>query len=646
MVSVKLRNDVKEFENGTTPYEIVKGFGGGFFKQVCACKIDGEVYDLRTPINNDCTLDFLTFDDPDGKKAFWHTASHVLAQAVKRLYPNAKCAIGPAIDTGFYYDFDVEKPFSQEDLDKITAEMKKIVKSKIKLEKFELSPQDAIKKLEEMNEPYKIELCKEHADKNEPISFYQQDEFVDLCAGPHLMDVSVLKAVALTNCTGAYWRGDSNNHQLCRVYGIAFPKASMLDEYLEMMEEAKSRDHNKLGRELELFTTVDCIGQGLPVLLPKGAKIVQILQRWIEDEETKRGWQLTKTPLMAKSDLYKISGHWDHYKDGMFVLGDEEKDDEVFALRPMTCPFQYQVFLNRQRSYRDLPMRLSETSTLFRNEASGEMHGLIRVRQFTISEGHLMCTPDQLEDEFAQCLDLVKYTLKTLGLYEDVSYRFSQWDPENTEKYIGTAEDWDEAQGVMKKILDDLEISYSVGKGEAAFYGPKLDVQIKNVFGKEDTLITIQIDQFLAEKFGMEYVDKDGQKKNPYIIHRTSVGCYERTLALLIEKYAGAFPLWLAPVQVKLLPIADRHLDYIYEVKKQLEAKGIRCEVDDRSEKIGYKIRSAQLEKIPYMILVGDKDIENNCISVRHRKQGDLGSMSVEKFLTDALEEINSKEIK
>ena len=646
MVSVKLRNDVKKFENGTTPYEIVKGFGGGFFKQVCACKIDGEVYDLRTPSNHDCTIDFVAFDDPDGKKAFWHTASHVLAQAVKRLYPNAKCAIGPAIDTGFYYDFDVEKPFSQEDLDKITAEMKKIVKSKIKLEKFELSPQDAIKKLEEMNEPYKVELCKEHADKNEPISFYQQDEFVDLCAGPHLMDVSVLKAVALTNCTGAYWRGDSNNHQLCRVYGIAFPKASMLDEYLEMMEEAKSRDHNKLGRELELFTTVDCIGQGLPVLLPKGAKIVQILQRWIEDEEAKRGWQLTKTPLMAKSDLYKISGHWDHYKDGMFVLGDEEKDDEVFALRPMTCPFQYQVFLNRQRSYRDLPMRLSETSTLFRNEASGEMHGLIRVRQFTISEGHLMCTPDQLEDEFAQCLDLVKYTLKTLGLYEDVSYRFSQWDPENTEKYIGTAEDWDEAQGVMKKILDDLEISYSVGKGEAAFYGPKLDVQIKNVFGKEDTLITIQIDQFLAEKFGMEYVDKDGQKKSPYIIHRTSVGCYERTLALLIEKYAGAFPLWLAPVQVKLLPIADRHLDYIYEVKKQLEAKGIRCEVDDRSEKIGYKIRSAQLEKIPYMILVGDKDIENNCISVRHRKQGDLGSMSVEKFLTDALEEINSKEIK
>ncbi|MDD6644794.1 MAG: threonine--tRNA ligase [Oscillospiraceae bacterium] len=646
MVSVKLRNDTKEFENGTTPYEIVKGFGGGFFKQVCACKINDEVADLRTPINGDCTLEFLTFDDTEGKKAFWHTASHILAQAVKRLYPNAKCAIGPAIDNGFYYDFEVEKPFSREDLDKITAEMKKIVKSKVALEKFELSPEDAIAKLEEMNEPYKVELCKEHADKNEPISFYKQDEFIDLCAGPHLMDVSAVKAVALTNCTGAYWRGDSNNTQLCRVYGTAFPKASMLEEYLVMMEEAKKRDHNKLGRELELFTTVESIGQGLPILLPKGARIVQLLQRWIEDEEQKRGWMMTKTPLMAKSDLYKISGHWDHYKDGMFVLGDEEKDDEVFALRPMTCPFQYQAYLNRQRSYRDLPMRLSETSTLFRNEASGEMHGLIRVRQFTISEGHLMCTPEQLADEFSRCVDLVKYTLKTLGLYEDVSYRFSQWDPEDTEKYIGTPEDWDEAQGVMKKILDDLNIPYVVGKGEAAFYGPKLDIQLKNVYGKEDTLITIQIDQFLAEKFGMEYVDKDGQKKRPYIIHRTSVGCYERTLALLIEKYAGAFPLWLAPVQVKLLPIADRHLDYIYAVKQALEAKGMRVEVDDRSEKIGYKIRSAQLEKVPYMILVGDKDIENNSVSVRHRKEGDLGSMTIERFIEKAVEEINSKEIK
>ena len=644
MIQLKLKDgSIREVEENISAAEVIKGIGMGLYKAACCVKIDGVVCDLRTVLTKDCTLDFLTFDDPDGKKAFWHTASHVLAQAVKRLYPNAKCAIGPAIDTGFYYDFDVEKPFSQEDLDKITAEMKKIVKRKIKLEKFELSPQDAIKKLEEMNEPYKVELCKEHADKNEPISFYQQDEFIDLCAGPHLMDVSVLKAVALTNCTGAYWRGDSNNHQLCRVYGIAFPKASMLDEYLEMMEEAKSRDHNKLGRELELFTTVDCIGQGLPVLLPKGAKIIQILQRWIEDEEAKRGWQLTKTPLMAKSDLYKISGHWDHYKDGMFVLGDEEKDKEVFALRPMTCPFQYQVFLNRQRSYRDLAMRLSETSTLFRNEASGEMHGLIRVRQFTISEGHLMCTPDQLEDEFAQCLDLVKYTLKTLGLYEDVSYRFSQWDPENTEKYIGTAEDWDEAQGVMKKILDDLEIPYSVGKGEAAFYGPKLDVQIKNVFGKEDTLITIQIDQFLAEKFGMEYVDKDGQKKNPYIIHRTSVGCYERTLALLIEKYAGAFPLWLAPVQVKLLPIADRHLDWANEVSEKLTNAGIRCSIDGRAEKMGKKIREATLEKIPYMLTVGDNEVNDKTVSVRTRKGDNLGVMPLDELLSKLLTEIATK---
>ena len=646
MVKVTLRNDTKEFEKGTTPYEIVKSFGGGFFKQVCACKINDEVKDLRTPLENDCQVEFLTFDDIDGKKAFWHTASHILAQAVKRLYPNAKCAIGPAIDNGFYYDFDVEKPFSQDDLDKITGEMKKIVKSKIAIERFELSPKEAIEKLTEMDEPYKVELCKEHADKDEPISFYKQEEFIDLCAGPHLMDVSAVKAVALTNCTGAYWRGDSNNAQLCRVYGTAFPKANMLEEYLTKMEEAKQRDHNKIGRELELFTTVDSIGQGLPILLPKGARVVQLLQRWIEDEEQKRGWLLTKSPLMAKSDLYKISGHWDHYKDGMFVLGDEEKDDEVFALRPMTCPFQYQAYLNRQRSYRDLPLRYNETSTLFRNEASGEMHGLIRVRQFTISEGHLMCTPEQLANEFAQCVDLVKYTLKTVGLIDDVSYRFSQWDPENTEKYIGTKEDWDEAQGVMKKILDDLEIPYVVGKGEAAFYGPKLDIQIKNVYGKEDTLITIQIDQFLAEKFGMEYVDKDGKKKRPYIIHRTSIGCYERTLALLIEKYAGAFPMWLAPVQVKLLPIADRHLDRIYEVKKALEAQGMRVEVDDRSEKIGYKIRSAQLEKVPYMVLVGDKDIENNCVSVRHRKEGDLGSMTVDEFIKVAVEEINTKAIK
>ena len=647
MINVELKGGVvKEFENNTTAAEVAKSLGGGLYKAVCACKINGQVMDLRTELTEDCKLELLTFDDPDGKKAFWHSASHVLAQAVKRLYPEAKCAIGPAVDNGFYYDFDVEKPFSPEDLQKIKAEMKAIVKSGEVIERFELPPEEAEKLLSDMGETYKVELVKEHAGKGENISFYKQGDFTDLCAGPHLLSVAPLKAIELTNCTGAYWRGDANNAQLCRVYGTAFPKASMLEEYLKQIEEAKSRDHNKLGRELELFTTSDVIGQGLPILLPKGARIIQLLQRFVEDEEQKRGWLLTKTPYMAKSDLYKISGHWDHYKDGMFVLGDEEKDKEVFALRPMTCPFQYQAYLNRGRSYRDLPLRYNETSTLFRNEASGEMHGLIRVRQFTISEGHLMCTPEQLEQEFKGCLELAIYMLKTLGLYEDVSYRFSQWDPNDKEKYIGTTEQWEKAQGIMEKILNHLEIPYAVGVGEAAFYGPKLDIQIKNVHGKEDTLITIQIDQLLAEKFGMEYVDKDGVKKNPYIIHRTSIGCYERTLALLIEKYAGAFPMWLAPVQVKLLPIADRHLNYVYEVKKALEAKGMRVEIDDRSEKIGYKIREAQLEKVPYMILVGDKDIENNTVSVRDRREGDIGAMSLEDFIAKAVEEIESKVIR
>lgn len=647
MINVELKGGVvKEFNDNTTPAEIAKSIGMGLYKSVCCARVDGKTVDLRTELTKDCKVELLTFDDTEGKKTFWHTASHVLAQAVKRLYPDAKCAIGPAVDSGFYYDFDVKKPFSTEDLQKIKAEMKKIVKSGVELEKFELSPSDAIKKLEDMNEPYKVELVKEHADKGENISFYKQDEYVDLCAGPHLMSVAPLKAVELTNCTGAYWRGDAKNAQLCRVYGIAFPKASMLNEHLEKLEEAKKRDHNKIGRELEFFTTTDVIGQGLPIMLPKGARVIQLLQRFVEDEEQKRGWQLTKTPFMAKSDLYKISGHWDHYKDGMFVLGDEEKDDEVFALRPMTCPFQYQAYLNRQRSYRDLPIRYNETSTLFRNEASGEMHGLIRVRQFTISEGHLMCTPDQLENEFRHCLELAIFMLKTLGLYEDVSYRFSQWDPEDRAKYIGTKEQWDEAQGVMKKILDHLEIPYAVGVGEAAFYGPKLDIQIKNVYGKEDTLITIQIDQMLAEQFGMVYVDKDGTKKNPYIIHRTSIGCYERTLALLIEKYAGAFPLWLAPIQVKLLPVADRHIDYVNSIKEALEKEGMRVEVDDRSEKIGYKIREAQMDKVPYMFIIGDKDIEANTVSVRHRKDGDLGAMKLSDFISMANEEIKTKAIK
>ncbi len=647
MINVELKGGViREYDENITAAEVAKSIGAGLYKSVCAAKIDGELCDLRTPLTKDCKLELLTFDDEEGKKAFWHTTSHILAQAVKRVFPNAKFAIGPAIDDGFYYDFDVEKPFSTEDIEKIEKEMKAIVKSGLEIERFELEPAKAIEMLTEMGEPYKVELASEHADKGEPISFYKQGEFTDLCAGPHLMSVATVKAIKLTNCTGAYWRGDAKNAQLCRVYGISFPKASMLEEYLVMQEEALKRDHNKLGRELELFTTSPLIGQGLPIMLPKGARIIQLLQRFVEDLEQANGWQLTKTPLMAKSDLYKLSGHWGHYKDGMFVLGDEEKDDEVFALRPMTCPFQYQAYLNRGRSYRDLPMRLNETSTLFRNEASGEMHGLIRVRQFTISEGHLMCTPEQLEDEFKGCLELAIYCLKTLGLYEDVSYRFSQWDPSDREKYIGTDEQWDEAQGIMGKILDNLEIPYKIGIGEAAFYGPKLDIQIKNVYGKEDTLITIQVDQMLAEKFGMEYVDKDGTKKNPYIIHRTSLGCYERTLALLIEKYAGAFPMWLAPVQVKLLPIADRHLDYIYEVKKELEKKGMRVEIDDRSEKIGFKIREAQLQKVPYMILVGDKDIENNTVSVRDRKEGDLGAMSLDSFIEKAVEEIETKLIK
>lgn len=647
MINVELKGGVvKEFDENITPAEIAKSIGMGLYKSVCCARVDGKVVDLRTPLTSDCRVELLTFDDPDGKKTFWHTASHVLAQAVKRLYPDAKCAIGPAIDNGFYYDFDVKKPFSQDDLEKIKAEMKKIVKSGVELERFELSPDEAIKKLEEMNEPYKVELVKEHADNGEKITFYKQDDFTDLCAGPHLMNVSVLKAVELTNCTGAYWRGDANNAQLCRVYGIAFPKASMLEEHIKMLEEARKRDHNKIGRELELFTTADVIGQGLPILLPKGARVFQLLQRFVEDEEQRRGWLLTKTPYMAKSDLYKISGHWDHYQDGMFILGDPDKDDEVYALRPMTCPFQYQAYLNRQRSYRDLPLKYNETSTLFRNEASGEMHGLIRVRQFTLSEGHLMCTPEQLEDEFRDCLELAIYMLKTLGLYDDVSYRFSQWDPNDTEKYIGTPEQWDEAQGMMQKILDHLEIPYVIGVGEAAFYGPKLDIQIKNVYGKEDTLITIQIDQMLAKQFGMEYVDKDGTKKTPCIIHRSSIGCYERTMALLIEKYAGAFPMWLAPTQVKLLPVADRHLDYVYEIKKALQAQGMRVEVDSRSEKIGYKIREAQLEKVPYMFIIGDKDVEAQTVSVRHRKEGDLGAMKLDDFIKMAVEEIDTKAIK
>ena len=643
MIKVDLKGSEKEFESGVSVAEVAKSIGMGLYKSACAAKVNGEVCDLRTVLNEDCKVEILTFDDKEGKKAYWHTASHIMAQAVNRLYPGTKFAIGPAVDNGFYYDMELPQAITNDDLAKIEAEMKKIIKEDIEIERFELPVAEALELMK--GQDYKEELIREHAAEGEHISFYKQGDFTDLCAGPHLMRTGNVKAVKLTSITGAYWRGDASNKMLQRLYGIAFPKQSLLEEHLTMLEEAKKRDHNKLGRELELFTTSDVIGQGLPILLPKGARIVQLLQRFVEDEEQRRGWLLTKTPFMAKSDLYKISGHWDHYKDGMFVLGDEEKDKEVFALRPMTCPFQYQAYLNRKRSYRDLPLRYNETSTLFRNEASGEMHGLIRVRQFTISEGHLMCTPEQLEDEFRKCLELAIFMLKTLGLYEDVSYRFSKWDPNDRAKYIGTEEQWNEAQGLMERILNHLEIPYEIGIGEAAFYGPKLDIQIKNVYGKEDTLITIQIDQMLAKQFGMVYTDKDGKQKTPCIIHRTSIGCYERTLALLIEKYAGAFPLWLAPVQVKLLPIADRHLDYLYEVKKQLEDKGFRCEVDDRSEKIGYKIREAQLEKVPYMVVVGDKDIENNTISIRKRKEGDLGAMTVEQFLEKIVPDRDNKVI-
>ena len=647
MIQLTLKDgSIRELEAPTAAAEVIKGIGMGLYKAACCVKLDGEVCDLRTVIDHDCTFEVMTFDSEEGKKTFWHTASHVLAQAVKHLYPEAKLAIGPAIDTGFYYDFDVEHPFSQEELTKIEAEMKKIVKANEKLEQFYLSPEEAVAKLKEMDEPYKVELCEEHAGNGEPISFYQQGDFTDLCAGPHLMATGTIKAFKLLSCTGAYWRGSEKNKMLSRVYAVAFPKASMLEEHLAKLEEARKRDHNKLGRELEYFTTVDVIGQGLPVLLPKGARVVQLLQRWVEDVEQAHGCLLTKTPLLAKRELYKISGHWDHYLDGMFVLGDpHDETKECFALRPMTCPFQYQVYLNRQRSYRDLPMRLTETSTLFRNEDSGEMHGLIRVRQFTISEGHLVLRPDQLEEEFKQCLDLAKYCLGTVGLLDKCTFRFSQWDPANpNNKYEGTAEQWDHAQSVMERILKDLDVDYTVGIDEAAFYGPKLDIQYKNVYGKEDTLVTIQIDMLLAERFGMYYVDENGNKALPYIIHRTSLGCYERTLAYLIEEYAGALPTWMMPEQVRFLPVTDRAADYCANAADALRKQGFRAEVDERNEKIGKKIREATLEKIPYMLVVGDRDMEAGTVSVRTRRGEDLGAMPLDEFAAVLREVVDEKQ--
>ena len=587
-----------------------------------------------------------TFENKDYRKTYWHTCSHVLAQAVKRLYPEVKLAIGPSIDNGFYYDFDAPFNFTQEHMDALEAEMRKICKEKLKLERFELPRAEAVAYMQEKDEPYKVELIND-LPEDAHISFYKQGEFVDLCAGPHLDSTGRIKgnAIKLTQCCGAYWRGDSSRKMLQRIYAVAFPKKEELDEYMQQREEALKRDHNKLGRDLEYFTTVDFIGQGLPILLPKGARVIQLLQRWVEDTERSRGYLLTKTPLMAKRELYKISGHWDHYLDGMFILGDpQDETKECFALRPMTCPFQYQVYLNRQRSYRDLPMRLGETSTLFRNEDSGEMHGLIRVRQFTISEGHLVLRPDQLEEEFKGCLELAKYCLGTVGLLDKCTFRFSQWDPANpNNKYEGTKEQWDEAQRVMGQILDDLDVNYEVGIDEAAFYGPKLDIQYKNVFGKEDTLVTIQIDMLLAQRFGMYYIDENGEKALPYIIHRTSLGCYERTLAYLIEEYAGALPTWMAPEQVRFLPVTDRAADYCAAAAKALEAQDFRVEVDYRNEKIGKKIRDAQMEKVPYMVVVGDRDMENGTVSPRHRAEGDLGAMTMDEFTALLRDVVDSK---
>ncbi len=644
MIKITLKDgSVKELEKEMSILEIAKSISEGLARVATAGTVNGKTVDLRYVVKEDCELSILTFDDAEGKKAFRHTASHILAQAIKRLYPSAKLAIGPSIDNGFYYDIDVEEKLSNDDLTKIEAEMKKIVKENLSIESFVLPRAEAIALMKENDEPYKVELI-EDLPEDEVISFYKQGEFVDLCAGPHLMSTKPVKAIKLTKLAGAYWRGNEKNKMLTRIYGTAFTKTAELEEYLAAVEEAMKRDHNRLGRELKLFTTSEPIGQGLPILMPKGARVIQLLQRWVEDEEQKRGYLLTKTPLMAKNDLYKISGHWDHYKEGMFVLGDEEKDDEVFALRPMTCPFQFMVYKADSKSYRDLPLRYAETSTLFRNESSGEMHGLIRVRQFTISEGHLACRPDQLEDEFRGVVDLINHMLETLGLKEDISYRLSLWDENNKDKYIGEPEAWNNVQNKMREILNHLGIEYTEAAGEAAFYGPKLDLQIKNVHGKEDTIITAQIDFSLAERFGMTYTDKDGQEKYPYVIHRTSIGCYERTLALLIEKYAGAFPVWLAPVQVKLLPISEKYHDYADEVFAALKAQGIRVEADFRAEKIGYKIREARNERVPYLIVVGEKEAENREVAVRSRKNGDEGAMSLESFIERVVKENDSKE--
>lgn len=639
-MQIKLRDEVKEFESGASLFDIAKSISDGLARVALCAKVNGQVKEMSTVLTDDAEVEFLTFNDEEGKKAYRHSTAHVLAQAVKHLRPDTKVAIGPAIENGFYYDFDFSTPFNRDEIEQVEAEMKKIIKANYPIVRKEISKAEALELFKD--EPYKIELI-EKLPENETISIYTQGDFTDLCAGPHIPSTGYIKAYKITSVTGAYWRGDEHNKMLTRLYGTAFDKKSALEEYVTAIEEAKKRDHNKIGRELGYFMTDETIGQGLPLLMPNGAKLFQILNRFVEDEEERRGYVRTKTPYMAKRELYKISGHWDHYLDGMFVMGDPEAEGEVFALRPMTCPFQYTVYKNGLKSYRDLPLRYGETSTLFRNEASGEMHGLIRVRQFTISEGHLIVRPDQLEQEFKGCLELATYCLKCVGLDDDVSYRFSKWDPNNKDKYIYDPEKWDKAQNEMERILNDLNVKYTVGIDEAAFYGPKLDIQIKNVYGKEDTLVTIQIDMFLAENFDMSYVDENGNKVRPYIIHRTSIGCYERTMALILEKFGGALPTWLAPTQVKVLSLTERTEDDARALTAELKSKGVRAVEDVRNEKIGYKIREAQLEKVPYMIIIGDKEKENGVVSVRNRKSGDMGTMTQEEFIALINKEVEEK---